>query len=73
MTPAQKALVRIAALCRRPNHRITRQIRLLELALEGLGVPTALRDEEIRKVIQERRDLAQQRVAANAGGRREAA
>lgn len=73
MTPAQKALVRIAALCRRPNHRITRQLRLLELALEGLGVPTTVRDEEIRKVIQERRDLAQQRAEANAGGRREAA
>lgn len=73
MTPAQKALVRIAALCRRPNHRITRQLRLLELALEGLGVPTAVRDEEIRKVIQVRRDLAQQRAEANAGGGREAA
>jgi len=73
MTPAQHALVRIAALCRRPNHRITRQIRLLELALEGLGVPTKARDEEIRKVIQERRDMAEQREQANAGGSREAA
>lgn len=74
MTREQRALVRIVKLCRRPNHRISRQIRLMELALEGLGVPTNARNAEIQKVLQERREVALQHVAARQiGGSSEAA
>lgn len=63
-TPAEKALRRIAALCREPNHRVTRQIRLLEIALEGLGVPTREREKEVQRLVQWRRDMAAKHRAA---------
>jgi hypothetical protein len=57
MSRAEKALRRIVGLCRQPNHRVTRQLRLLEIALEGLGASPAQRDLEVKLAIQVRRDL----------------
>jgi hypothetical protein len=60
---AEKALQRIVTLCREPNHRVSRQFRLLEIALEGLGIPAKYRHAEVQRVIQERRDRLQQHIA----------
>ncbi|MBV6321960.1 hypothetical protein [Duganella violaceipulchra] len=67
-TNAQKALYKIIRLCREPNHRVTRQLRLMEIALEGLGVGRVQRDIELGKVMQARRDRAGQHQQADQGG-----
>jgi hypothetical protein len=61
---ALNALRQIVALCRASNNLTCRELRLFEIAMEGLNMPHAQRQEELQDAIQRKRDRMMARRAA---------
>lgn len=55
-TPAEKALWRVIALYCNNDRMTCNELRVFEIAMEGLGFPPARRLLEIQKAIQRKRD-----------------
>ena len=64
---AMNSLRQIVALCRASSNLTCRELRFFEIAMEGLGMPHAQRQEELQDAIQRKRDRMLARRAARGG------
>lgn len=64
---AEKALRQIMTLAKRADFATGREIRYLEIALEGVGMAPAQREAEIQAVVQRRRNRIAEKQAAREG------
>jgi len=72
-SPTERALRRIVTLYTGNSMMTSHELRVLEIALEGLGVPSWQRREAVQAAIQLKRDRVMAEYAARNGGTNEAA